>query len=556
MPSVMFPEFEARFGYNGGCNGMYFHIAEPFLPFLDLPKELHVLFEIMMKALDDSHARAYLAGTQVEQPELVDGYFFRTNSSGIIEGPNTDSVTFKCLDNAWKDWWSMTFLKDEQLWGDLKNHLGKADKDDLWYQLAYYSLACPSPRSTIEIQCPLSGEKIKVVAGKWWIVQHCAQIFFHGGTLRESWPVLSKVIEAPPTMKPHQPLFLNILSRWPLALPQLMDAVACYPKSASVLDEYLGNDLTCHEQAILRTLDFFTYVGSNVVSVWTHFNSPLSHHYRCALAETVRIIKDEIQHPDSPIPRSIRDNLAQVNWEDVFNMMWHAVYVFRHVDHMHLSALNWTLYHNIIGQVYWTTHSTKIRTRFQNLWERWDSDSTNFQISEPLTFTLGGSYLHLDDYDKRLYAYCPIKCCKMIEMPLNEVELTWFDAETEAQIRAAERTEFHLARDIMPELVPIGPRIDIAQHCTLDYNFEEMKDEKCVICLSEFPQRLEHLRGAKNTPVKLNVCPHFFHEECIGAWLNGVSETSNQCPVCREEVCERRDVTVKGEEWWEEDETL
>ena len=59
--------------------------------------------------------------------------------------------------------------------------------------------------------------------------------------------------------------------------------------------------------------------------------------------------------------------------------------------------------------------------------------------------------------------------------------------------------------------------------------FEDEDPIPCGICLGDL--------GAFNV-VKLDVCNHTFHRNCLRELINGISTFSNKCPECREQICQ------------------
>ncbi len=59
---------------------------------------------------------------------------------------------------------------------------------------------------------------------------------------------------------------------------------------------------------------------------------------------------------------------------------------------------------------------------------------------------------------------------------------------------------------------------------TIDEQFVNKEEYTCVICMDTY------MKGDKVNG--LPQCSHYFHANCINAWLVG----SNDCPVCRSKV--------------------
>jgi hypothetical protein len=58
-------------------------------------------------------------------------------------------------------------------------------------------------------------------------------------------------------------------------------------------------------------------------------------------------------------------------------------------------------------------------------------------------------------------------------------------------------------------------------------------DELCIVCL-------ERLVGDSSSPAKILVCGHLSHWDCLSKLINGISEWSNKCPLCRRKICSPR----------------
>jgi hypothetical protein len=66
--------------------------------------------------------------------------------------------------------------------------------------------------------------------------------------------------------------------------------------------------------------------------------------------------------------------------------------------------------------------------------------------------------------------------------------------------------------------------------------------QNCTICVEGYSK-------GEGDCVRVSACGHFFHENCINAWMNSVLANSNTCPECRTVICvERREVRAKQEE--------
>lgn len=89
-------------------------------------------------------------------------------------------------------------------------------------------------------------------------------------------------------------------------------------------------------------------------------------------------------------------------------------------------------------------------------------------------------------------------------------------------------------------VTPAGPLIDVHCHATQvsDVTKEAMAEEKCLICQYTFGD------DDGEACVKLGVCDHAFHTDCLGEWINSRT-TDVTCPTCRASICASRP-TRKG----------
>lgn len=92
------------------------------------------------------------------------------------------------------------------------------------------------------------------------------------------------------------------------------------------------------------------------------------------------------------------------------------------------------------------------------------------------------------------------------------------------------------------DLEAYGPALEPGLFAKVVVGFHMPGDQNCTICAEAF-----EWWNAKDPCLKLRRCGHYFHEECLRQWLNGVAANSNLCPECRTEICPgRRPVRVKG----------
>jgi hypothetical protein len=83
------------------------------------------------------------------------------------------------------------------------------------------------------------------------------------------------------------------------------------------------------------------------------------------------------------------------------------------------------------------------------------------------------------------------------------------------------------------EFEAVGPLLDPSAYAeTLD-NSGDWMDELCIVCL-------ERLGDDRSSPAKILVCGHLSHWDCLSKLINGISEWSNKCPLCRRKICSPR----------------
>ncbi|KAL5118786.1 hypothetical protein ACEQ8H_003289 [Pleosporales sp. CAS-2024a] len=61
------------------------------------------------------------------------------------------------------------------------------------------------------------------------------------------------------------------------------------------------------------------------------------------------------------------------------------------------------------------------------------------------------------------------------------------------------------------------------------------RGQNCTICVEEYLSNDDGTRC-----VKLDTCGHYFHDICLGKWLNCTAAASNLCPECRSQICPKR----------------
>jgi hypothetical protein len=94
------------------------------------------------------------------------------------------------------------------------------------------------------------------------------------------------------------------------------------------------------------------------------------------------------------------------------------------------------------------------------------------------------------------------------------------------------------------ELEAFGPLIDPAKFATVVGEASQPEGQNCTICAE--PYEPYELYKVEQRCLRLENCGHYFHEDCLADWMNGVARNSNLCPECREQICvERRKVRVK-----------
>jgi hypothetical protein len=96
----------------------------------------------------------------------------------------------------------------------------------------------------------------------------------------------------------------------------------------------------------------------------------------------------------------------------------------------------------------------------------------------------------------------------------------------------------------LSHLEPHGPCIDPKNYS--EAVLDPPTGQNCTICAEEYTQLSAEGSQVGDGCVRLPACGHYFHYECIGAWMNGVSANTNTCPECRTMICEeRREVRAK-----------
>jgi hypothetical protein len=82
-----------------------------------------------------------------------------------------------------------------------------------------------------------------------------------------------------------------------------------------------------------------------------------------------------------------------------------------------------------------------------------------------------------------------------------------------------------------------GAYIDVKDYAEMASNPPE--GQNCGICVEDYS-------GGEDDCVRISACGHFFHHNCINAWMNSVLANSNTCPECRAVICvERREIRAK-----------
>ena len=83
------------------------------------------------------------------------------------------------------------------------------------------------------------------------------------------------------------------------------------------------------------------------------------------------------------------------------------------------------------------------------------------------------------------------------------------------------------------EFEATGPFLDPSACAETLENPNDWTDELCMICL-------ERLVDDKPSQAKIVVCGHLSHWDCLSKLINGISEWSNKCPLCRRKICSPR----------------
>ncbi|OAL02177.1 hypothetical protein IQ06DRAFT_368699 [Phaeosphaeriaceae sp. SRC1lsM3a] len=120
----------------------------------------------------------------------------------------------------------------------------------------------------------------------------------------------------------------------------------------------------------------------------------------------------------------------------------------------------------------------------------------------------------------------------------NFVEEEDDDEEWDSDEEEDELEEFILNTNDQSHLEACGPIIDPRAHA--DCVTDAPEDQNCTICVEDFVCGAEAEGGVWQQCLRMQACGHYFHEDCIGQWMNGIAANSNLCPECRGMMFEER----------------
>ncbi|KAF2119378.1 hypothetical protein BDV96DRAFT_683991 [Lophiotrema nucula] len=89
-------------------------------------------------------------------------------------------------------------------------------------------------------------------------------------------------------------------------------------------------------------------------------------------------------------------------------------------------------------------------------------------------------------------------------------------------------TDYEYLSDI--DFEPSGAEIPVKEFAS---SIVAEEGATCSICLDGY-------QPGYSLPMKLNCCPHIYHQQCLHDLINGIQKHSNACPICRAITCPRR----------------
>jgi hypothetical protein len=124
------------------------------------------------------------------------------------------------------------------------------------------------------------------------------------------------------------------------------------------------------------------------------------------------------------------------------------------------------------------------------------------------------------------------------------------DARFRAEVAQRRQNEEEIPEEISRNTYDLS-HLEAHGHCIDPKNYsvavsDPPMDQNCTICAEAYTYPSADGSQMGEECVQLSTCGHYFHYECIGTWMNGVSANTNTCPECRAVICEgRREVRVK-----------
>lgn len=84
------------------------------------------------------------------------------------------------------------------------------------------------------------------------------------------------------------------------------------------------------------------------------------------------------------------------------------------------------------------------------------------------------------------------------------------------------------------EFEAIGPFLDPSAYAETLENSIDWIDELCIVCLEAL------IEDSRSSQARISACGHLSHWDCLSKLINGISEWSNKCPLCRQKICPQR----------------
>lgn len=95
--------------------------------------------------------------------------------------------------------------------------------------------------------------------------------------------------------------------------------------------------------------------------------------------------------------------------------------------------------------------------------------------------------------------------------------------------------EVQIAIEDTDAYVPTGNRVPLDEFCKPLAPLYVPAQGDCVICSEKLTV------GEENEGCVATVCAHYFHKVCLDTWVNeAAQQASNECPLCRQELCKGR----------------